>query len=141
MNQTVQIGRLLVKLKESLVLQVLLIGLLGRENHAQARLHLVTGEALLQPLQIERVLNELIVHLDQKFVPLKLAEPLDPSIRLILQGGIIGEPINVILVFITLTIIVLLLLHLLLHLLLRLSSSLCLHCSGLLIESTCVHLF
>ena len=144
MDQTVQVARLLVELEEALILQVLLVGLLGRKDHAQAGPHLVAGEALLQPLQIERVLDELIVHINQKLVPLQLTEPLDPAIGLVLQCWVIRKPVNVVLVLVTLAIIVLLLLlHLLLHLLLGLGGSLGLHCSGLLVESTCscVHLF
>ena len=71
-------------------------------------------------------------------MPLQLTEPLDPAIGLVLQSRIVRKPVNVVLVLVTLAIIVLLLLlHLLLHLLLGLCGSLGLHCSGLLVNSTC----
>ena len=79
----------MVQLEEAFILQVLFIWLLRREDHPQARLHLVLAEAFLQALQIERVLDELRVNFNQKFVAIKLAEPLDPSDLLILHGRII----------------------------------------------------
>jgi len=59
-------------------------------------------------LQVERVLDELRVNLNQELVAIKLAEPLDPSDLLVLNGRIIRECINVVLIFIRFAIVVLL---------------------------------
>jgi hypothetical protein len=91
-------------------LQILLVGLLWRQNHPQARLHLVFAKFLLQALQIEGILDEFVVDLNKELVPLELAEPLDPALLLVLQGRIVTEPINLILILIRLAVIVLLLL-------------------------------
>lgn len=64
---------------------------------------------------------------------LERAEPLDPAILLVLQGWVIREAVDFILVLIRLTVIVLLL-HL--HLLLLLLG---LHRCRLLVKSSCLH--
>ena len=88
-------------------------------------------------MQVERILDEFIVDFDQKFMTFQLAEPLDPAILLVLQGWIVGKPIDFVLLLVRLAIVVLL--HL--HLLGLCRGSLGLHRSGLLVKSACVHLF
>lgn len=102
-------------------MEVFLVGRLGREDHAQARFHLVFRELFLQALQVEGILDELVVDLDQKLVAFERAEPLDPSVLLVLQCRVVRETVDFVLVLIRLTVIVLLHLHLLL--LLRLHGS------------------
>ena len=89
----------------------------------------------MQALQIERILNELVVDLDQELVAFQLDEPLDPTILLVLKCGIVGETIGFILLLIRLTIVVLL--HL--HLLLLRGCCLSLHRCRLLVQTCCVH--
>ena len=108
MNDTVQVRGLLVELKEAFILQVFFIRLLLGENHAQARLHLVLGKLVLQPLQIEGVHDELVVDLDQELVPLQLAEPLDPPVLLVGQCRVIREAINLVVVLVRLAVVLVL---------------------------------
>ena len=109
MNQTVEVRRLLVEFEEALVLQVLLVGLLGGQNHPQARLQLVTREPLLQPLEVKGILNELLVDLNEEFVALKGAEPLDPAGLGVLEGGVVGEAVDFVLLLVRLAVVILLL--------------------------------
>ena len=89
MNYTVQVRGFLVELKEAFILEIFFVWLLLRKNHAEAGLHLVLGELVLQALQVEGVHDELVVHLDKKLVPLQLAEPLDPAVLLIGQCRVV----------------------------------------------------
>ena len=88
-DHTVQVGGLLIELKEAFILQIFFVRLLLRQDHAQTSLHLVLCKLLLQPLQIERVHDELRIDLNKELVTLKLAEPFDPSLMLVGHGWII----------------------------------------------------
>ena len=118
-------------------MQVFLVRLLRGKNHPEARLHLVFRELVLQALQIEWILNEIIVNFDQKFMTFQLAEPLDPTVLLVLECWIITYTIDVIIVLIRLTVVVLL--HL--HLLCLSGGCLGIHGCSLLVKRLRVHLF
>ena len=88
-HQAIQVRRLLVKLKERLIVQVILIWLLIGENHSQARLHLVLSKLLLEALQIEWISNEIIIDFDKELMTFQRAEPFDPANLSILDSGIV----------------------------------------------------
>jgi len=86
----------------------------------------------LEAHEVERILNELVIDLHQELVAFKCAEPLNPSSLLVLEGGVVGEAIDFIMLLIRLAVVVLLL-HL--HLLLLLG----LHRCRLFVESCRFH--
>ena len=80
MDQAVEVGGLLVQLKELLVSQVLLVGALGVQNHLDALHELVLAQLILQTEQVEGITNVCFVDLNHVLVAVESAKPTDPAI-------------------------------------------------------------
>ena len=83
MDQRVQIRRILVQLKEGLILQIFFTGLLHREQKSQALTHPLLVNVnpkclVIQANHVDFVFDKLSVDLEQKLMTLKCAEPLNP---------------------------------------------------------------
>ena len=102
MDHSVQVRRLLVELEECLVVKIVFIRLLRGQNHPEARLELIFGKLLLEPLQVEGISNVIFIDFDQKLVTLEGAEPLDPSDLVVCNVRVIREAIDFILFLIRL---------------------------------------
>jgi hypothetical protein len=69
----------LVQFKESLLVEVVLVGRLGAKNHSHASLKLLLRDAGLKTVQVKGVADEFFIELYHEFVALKRTEPLDPA--------------------------------------------------------------
>lgn len=162
MQHAIQIWRLLIELKELLVLQIFFVGLLRTQNHHQTLLHFFFWKLFLQALQIGWILHKLGINFCEIFVAFERAKPLDPAYGRRLHGRVIRKAIHFVLassfLLFTLRVVILLLYYLLLLCLLLLGSCRnllllvlegCGFCSGLLLllsgqichQIVCVHYF
>ena len=88
-DHAIQVRRLLVKLEECFVIEIVFIRLLRRQDHFEACFHLVFAKLLLETLQIERIANKIFIDFNQEFMTFKLTEPFDPSDLSILKSRVI----------------------------------------------------
>jgi hypothetical protein len=76
-DEAVEVHGALVEFEEALIVEVVRLGTLLRENHLHglaAVLHFFA-----QAIQVEVVADVVVIHLHEELVPLEVAKPRDPS--------------------------------------------------------------
>lgn len=77
MDQAIKIHCGLVYLQETLIIEILGVGRVAAQDHLHGLIE--SWDALLEPIEVERVLDVVELYLHEELVAFEVAEPLDPT--------------------------------------------------------------
>ena len=77
MDQAIKIHCGLVYLQEALIIEILRVWRVAAQDHLHGLIE--SRDTLLEPIEVERVLNVVELYLHEELVAFEVAEPLDPT--------------------------------------------------------------